>query len=309
MGINPNVYRVERHPLYMPRSSGALRQLLDTRDVLVCPGIHDSLSARIAELVGFDALYLTGYGTSVATVGYPDVGLMTKTEMVTNATNVQESVEVPVICDADDGYGNAVNTISTVKAFIRAGIAGIHIEDQVGPKGSAKDGKSVIPLETMEGKMQAAADTRDEYDDAFVLIGRTDVKDVPGGTVDDVITRLNALYAAGADYVMLEGEFERDEVDRVADEVDAPLVYPFSGGLPVLDVDELDAMGYDILIYPLLSTAATIEGVYSTLAAFSADEAGSVRDLRERLDALPFDARRDATGLQDVIDLEDQYVR
>lgn len=293
----------------MASSSEAFRQLLDNRDVVVCPGVHDSLSARIAELVGFDALYLTGYGTSVATIGYPDVGLMTKTEMVANATNVQERVDVPVICDADDGYGNAVNTISTVKAFIRAGIAGIHIEDQVGPKGSAKDGKSVIPIETMEGKMQAAADTRDEYDDTFVLIGRTDVKDVPGGTVGDVIDRLEALYAAGADYVMIEGEFEREEVVRVADEVHAPLVYPFSGGLPVLDVDELDSIGYDLLIYPLLSTGATIEGVYSMLAAFSEDEAGSLRDLREQLDELPFDARQEVTGLQDVIDLENQYVK
>ena len=165
------------------RQSTRLRQLLSSEETLVVSGCYNAMTAKILEKVGFPAVYMTGYGTSLSLLGMPDAGFATMTEMHLNARYIANAVDVPLIADSDNGYGNAINTIRTVREYIQTGAAGIHIEDQVIPKRCGHvAGRLVIPLEEAVGKYKAAADARDELDPDFVLIARTDARGAHGGT-------------------------------------------------------------------------------------------------------------------------------
>ncbi|UQS24840.1 oxaloacetate decarboxylase [Amycolatopsis thermalba] len=184
-----------------PEPRKRLRELLAAPGPLVAPGAYDALTARLIEQAGFGVVYMTGFGTTASLIGRPDVGLLTGTEMIDNARRIVAAVDVPVIADADTGYGNALNVIRTVQAYEQAGVAGIHLEDQVSPKKCGHlSGKAVIAREEMVGKLRAAVAARRDPD--FVLIARTDAAAVHG--LADAIGRARAYAAAGADLLFVE---------------------------------------------------------------------------------------------------------
>ena len=196
---------------------------------LVAPGAYDALSARLVEQAGFDAVYMTGFGTSASQLGRPDVGLLSGAEMVDQVRRLVEAVDRPVIADADTGYGNAINVIRTVRAYEQAGVAALHLEDQVMPKKCGHmSGKVVIPAEEMVGKIRAAVDAR--RDPELVLIARTDAAAVHG--LDDAIARARAYAEAGADVLFVEAPTSEDAIARVASELGdvAPLVFNWAEG-------------------------------------------------------------------------------
>jgi 2-methylisocitrate lyase-like PEP mutase family enzyme len=226
----------------MSQAAQRLRQMLNGPEMVVAPFVFDAFQARIAQAAGFEAVYMTGFGTAAAR-GFPDVGLLTMAEMVENVRYIANAVEIPLICDADTGYGNPVNVYRTVREYEAAGAAALHIEDQVWPKRCGfLAGKQVIPLEEMVPKVQAACDAR--RDPNFVVIARTDALAVNGW--DDVIKRARAYRAAGADLIFVDGIKTLDDMKRYAKELgDLPLLY--NGQL--LPVQELAKYGFKLTIY------------------------------------------------------------
>lgn len=268
------------------RYGSRLRALLDQTDLVVCPGVHDPLTARAAELADFDALYMTGYGTSLARTGYPDVGLVTMSEMVENAGAIQERASVPVFCDADTGYGDAKNVVRTVREYVKTGVAGVHIEDQRDPKAGPGGNIEVLPTEDVTAKMRAAADVRDERDEEFVLIGRSDAPETREYGVDEAVERLDAFVDAGADAGFVTGYDSRDDVRRVGEAVDAPLVYDWNGDHPRLSLDELEQFGYDVVIFPLLGTQSAVLETYRRASAVQEEGVSAVGSLVDAFDDL-----------------------
>ena len=240
------------------RATTLLRQMLDSPGIIVAPGAYDGISARLIERQGFKAVYMTGAGTAASALGQPDSGLTTLTEMTTHAAHISGCVALPVIADADTGYGNALNVIRTVREYERAGVAAIHLEDQVSPKKCGHiAGKAVIPAKEFAEKIRAASENRTDPD--FVIIARTDARAVNG--LDDAIERARMYREAGADVIFVEAPTTREEVERIAREVKAPLLsnqVP-GGRTPALTVSELEKLGYKIVIFPTVGfMAATL---------------------------------------------------
>ncbi len=226
--------------------------------IIIAPGVHDPLSARIVERLGFDVIYMGGAATSLGMLGFADFGLTTATEIQMNARHIADVTSLPLVADSDNGYGNAVNVVRTVRDYIRAGAAGIHIEDQVLPKrcGHLK-GKRVISLEEMVGKVRAARKVIKEEDPNFVLIARTDARGAAGGGIDSAITRLRAYREAGADMVFADALISRAELERLGKEVDAPTVYHPTAISPRLSAKECHDIGVGMIIYPFASVHAS----------------------------------------------------
>src|SRR3984957_3393821 len=226
----------------MNEQRSRLRDLLASPEMIVAPFVFDCLQAKLAVAAGFDAVYMTGFGTAAAR-GYPDLGLLTMTEMVANARAISQSVNVPVICDADTGYGNPMNVWRTVREYEDAGAAAMHLEDQVFPKRCGfLAGKQVIPMEEMVPKVRAACDARRDPD--FVIIARTDALAVNGW--DDVAKRARAYRAAGADLIFVDGIRTIDDLKHYAAELGAlPLLY--NGSL--LPVADLARYGFKVTIH------------------------------------------------------------
>lgn len=247
----------------MSKATSRLRELLKTKTPLVVPGCYNALSGRILAEVGFPAVYMTGYGTSLSLLGLPDAGLATMTEMHLNARYIAGAVGVPVIADADNGYGNAINVIRTVREYVGTGVAGIHIEDQAIPKRCGHvAGRQVIPIEEAVGKYRAAAQARDEIDRDFVLIARTDARGAHGGSLDEAIRRANAYLAAGADMAFVEGPTSLEEIGRVCREVKGPIFYNQTGVSPRLTEAQMRELGIAITILPGATLRATVMAVY-----------------------------------------------
>ena len=219
-----------------------LRDLLASPAMIVAPFVFDCLQAKLAAAAGFDAIYMTGFGTAAAR-GYPDLGLLTMSEMVANARAISQSVNVPVICDADTGYGNALNVWRTVREYEDAGASALHIEDQVFPKRCGfLAGKQVIAIEAMVPKVRAACDAR--RDKNLVIIARTDALAVNGW--DDVVQRARAYREAGADLIFVDGIKTRDDLKHYAEKLgDLPLIY--NGDL--LPIDELKTYPFKVTIH------------------------------------------------------------
>jgi len=219
-----------------------LRKMLATPEPIVAPFVFDCLQAKLAVSAGFDAIYMTGFGTAAAH-GYPDLGLLTMTEMAANARAISRSVNVPVICDADTGYGNPLNVWRTVREYEDAGVSALHIEDQVFPKRCGFfAGKQVIPLASMANKVRAACDARRDPD--LVIIARTDA--LQSGGWDDVERRARAYRASGADLIFVDGIKTREDLKLYAEKLgDLPLVY--NGDL--LPLDELKKYPFKITIH------------------------------------------------------------
>ncbi|HCP22841.1 MAG: carboxyvinyl-carboxyphosphonate phosphorylmutase [SAR202 cluster bacterium] len=251
------------------RATTKFRQLLNQPGIIQAPGAYDCLTAKIIEGAGFPAVYMTGAGTSVAQLGYPDLALATMTEMVDNAASLTEVLDVPLIADADTGYGGVLNVRRTVRQYERAGVAAIHIEDQESPKRCGHlDDKKVISTDDMTQKIRAAVDAR--TDDDFTIIVRTDSIAVTGW--DDAMHRCEEYVKAGADALFVEALRTPEEVEKAAQNLDVPLLYNFveTGKSPLLTASELENFGFKIVIYPasaLLSVTHVVGQVMAQLKA------------------------------------------
>jgi carboxyvinyl-carboxyphosphonate phosphorylmutase len=246
------------------RASTKLRERLAAPGIVVAPGAYDGFSARLIERAGFEAVYMTGAGSAASVLGQPDLGLMTLTEMATRAAQVAGCVSLPVIADADTGYGNVLNVVRTVREYARAGVAGLHIEDQVAPKKCGHiAGKQVIPTAEFCDKIRAAAEYRPDPD--LVIIARTDARAVTG--LDDAIERGNRAAEAGADMVFVEAPQSLEELGRVAREVKAPLLANMvpGGRTPAVKFSELQRLGFRLAIYPAVCMSAAITAMETAL--------------------------------------------
>ena len=249
-------------------AAGRLRALLAREEMIVAPGAYDAVSALTIQQAGFAAVYMTGSGTA-ASLGFPDIGLVTMTEMVENAARIARSVSIPLIADADTGYGNELNVTRTVREYEARGVAGLHIEDQVAPKRCGHlEGKEVVPREAFVSKIRAAVNARISPD--FVVIARTDARAVLG--LDEAIARANEALEAGADIAFVEAAQTLEEVAAIPRRVRGPcLLNMVSGGkTPIIGFDEAAAMGYRIAILPgvlFRNAIATFDRVLADLNA------------------------------------------
>ena len=287
-----------------------LRQRLARREFMFVPGCYNALSAKILDAVGgFPALYMTGYGTSLSLLGLPDVGLATMTEMHVNARYIANVARVPVIADADTGYGNAVNVIRTVKEYIQTGVAAIHIEDQVAPKRCGHvAGRQVIPIDEAVGKIKAAVFARDEVDPDFVLIARTDARGAHGGSLDEAIRRANAYLAAGADVAFVEGPTSVEEVRRISTEVEGQIMYNQTGLSPRFSRAEYEALGIAIAIVPGATLRATMQAVYDLAEALREEGPDGERRFNETFARHPMGDFHSFAGFDQVLEWERRFM-
>ena len=254
------------------RATTRLRALLKEPAPLILPGCFNAMSARILEHAGFPALYMSGYGTSLNLLGLPDAGLITLTEMALNAKLIASAVRAPLIADADTGFGNAINVVRTVEEYIRAGVAGMHLEDQVAPKRCGHvAGREVIAREEAVLKIRAACQTRDALDPDFVIIARTDARGAHGGSMEEAITRANAFLDAGADLAFVEGPKDKEEVAHICQAVKGPVFYNMTGISPRFTVEEMAAIGIRACILPGAAMRATIMAIHDFATTLKAE--------------------------------------
>jgi 2-methylisocitrate lyase-like PEP mutase family enzyme len=252
----------------MTTQTPSLCELLAAPGMLIAPGAYDGIGARLIEQAGFSAVYMTGAGTAAAR-GYPDFGLLDMGEMVANAATMARAIRVPLIADADTGYGNELNVTRTVREYESRGVAAIHIEDQVSPKRCGHlDGKEVVSRAEFVSKIRAAADARRTKE--FVIIARTDARAML--SLDEAIWRGNAALDAGADLVFVEATQSLEEVAAVPKAVKGPcLLNVVAGGrTPLFDLRQAEAMGYKLAILPGLMLAAAIQAGDAALAQLKA---------------------------------------
>jgi len=286
------------------KSTTVLRKTLSREKTILVPGAYDAFSAKILKQAGFSIIYMTGSGVTASLTGMPDVGLLTMTEMVNQARNIVNATDLPLICDADTGYGNPINVIRTVKEYERAGVAGIHIEDQVAPKKCGHfEGKQLIPAEEMVKKIEAALYARE--DDDFLLIARTDARSVEG--LDEAFRRARLYVEAGAEMLFVESPQSVDELRRIADELsDVPLLVNMveGGKTPVLPFEDFEAMGFKIVLYPtcgIRAVAKTLQELAEHLYQHK-----NTKDFESRL--VSFEGRNQITGLAEIKELEKKFV-
>jgi 2-methylisocitrate lyase-like PEP mutase family enzyme len=286
------------------KATRRFRELLNKPGVIRSLGAHDVFAARLIEAAGLETVFLGGFGTSASLLGLPDVGFLTLTEMADAVRRTAQRVTIPVVADGDTGHGDLHNVVRTVREFERAGAAGILLEDQVTPKRCGHfEGKQVIPAEEMVLKLRAALSARQDAD--FVIVARTDARAVEG--IDAAIQRVNRYGAAGADVCFIEAPQSRQELERIPHEVRYPLlVNMLTGGVtPILSVDELERLGYKIVVCPiesLLVAGAAVQRLIDALLT------------RGRVDQLPGDMMtfaqvKQVLGLDDVLGLRDQLKR
>jgi len=242
--------------------SKRLRSFLSTPDkMVIAPGAYDGISARLIAEAGFEAVYMTGAGTSASRLGQPDLGLTTLTEMVANAAAIVECTELPVIADADTGYGNPLNVIRTVREYERSGVAGIHIEDQSYPKRCGHmEGKQVLKPDEFVQKIKAAVDARRNQE--FVIIARTDARSVHG--FEEAVRRGNLYAEAGADVIFIESPQTLEEVGSIPQLIKAPCLINMAGPAsktPALPNEDLKRMGYRIAIHPGVAMEAALTSI------------------------------------------------
>ncbi len=273
-----------------------------TKPILV-PGAFDALSARIAELEGFESVIVSGYATSASLLALPDFGLLTQTEVVRTAQYIAQAVNIPVICDADTGYGGPINVIRTVKALENAGVQGMIIEDQLWPKRCGHmAGKKVIPMEEYEQKLLAALDSRKDPE-SFLVIARTDARGPI--TLDEAIRRANRYRELGADVIFVEAPQNKDELKIIRESVEGPLVANMiEGGLtPVLSLEEFEELGYQFVGFVLSSIFAAASAIKNVLKELKAK--GTTRDYEDRM--ATFDEFTNLIQLPETFALEQKY--
>ncbi|MGZ8499267.1 MAG: isocitrate lyase/PEP mutase family protein [Candidatus Binatia bacterium] len=280
-----------------------LKALLRRNKLLVAPGCFDGLSARLVQEAGFEAAYLSG-GAVARSMGIPDIGLVTMSESIDRAVQVVAAINIPIIADADTGYGNAVNLVRSVREFERAGVAAIHIEDQITPKRCGHlDGKEVISLSEMAKKLEAALATRIDPD--FCIIARTDARGVNG--FDDAVKRANAFAKLGVDAIFFEAPQSEEELAEIPRRVpNIPLlVNVFKGGkTPMLPMPRLEQMGYRIAIYPSETQRAAIHAMRTVLSTLKRE--GTTESIDAALTT--FKDRDKVVGLDDWNKIEREFM-
>ncbi len=286
------------------RTTTRLRQLLAGPHLLVAPGAFDALSARLIAQAGFPAVYMTGFGTAASVLGQPDVGLLTMSEMVARASALASVVgDLPLIADADTGYGNPINVRRTIREYERAGVAGLHIEDQVWPKKCGHmEGKQVIPMHEMAQKVRAAVDARQDPD--FVIIARTDANAVSG--LEDALRRGRAYRDAGADVIFIEAPRSIEELQAIAQAfTGTPLLFNWaeSGKTPLLPLHEIHRLGFKLVIFPVSLLFAATHAMLALLEVLKLGETPASFSSS----MVTFSQFTQHIGLPEIQDLERRY--
>jgi carboxyvinyl-carboxyphosphonate phosphorylmutase len=280
-----------------------LAELLHAQEPILAPGAYDVLTARLIEQAGFPAVYMTGFGTSASLLGRPDVGLLTMSQMVDNARRIAQAVDVPVIADADTGYGNPLNVIRTVQEYELAGVSAIHIEDQVMPKKCGHmENKQVIAAAEMTEKIRAAVEARSSND--FLIIARTDARAVEG--LEGALRRARAYRDAGADILFVEAPQNEDEVAQVARAFpNVPLLFNWAEGgkTPPMPLERLKELDYRLIIFPISALLTAAKAVRGVLAEIKTE--GTPR--RIFADGSSFREFNEMIGLGEIQELERRF--
>jgi 2-methylisocitrate lyase-like PEP mutase family enzyme len=286
-----------------PARRAQLRELFAAGEMVLAPGCFDALGARLVEEAGFPAAYMTGFGSAASRLGRPDIGLLTMTEMVDNARRIAQAVSIPVIADADTGYGNQLNVIRAVHEYEAAGVAAIHLEDQVMPKKCGHmEGKAVIPTAEMAAKVSAAVAARSSPD--FLIIARTDARAVEG--LDAALERARLYREAGADGLFVEAPQSEEEIEAIAQcfpEVPLLFNYTEGGKTPPVTHQFLRELGFALVIFPLSMLLAATAAMRSVLSEIK-HEGSPVNVVRS---LLPFDDFLDLIGMPEIQELERRF--
>jgi 2-methylisocitrate lyase-like PEP mutase family enzyme len=288
-----------------------LRDLLAQKHLLVKPSGFDALSAKIIEQAGFKIMGATGYGISATLLGKPDAGFLTLTETVTVTRHMVGATKIPIICDADTGFGNALNAMRTTEEFILAGAAGIHIEDQVAPKRCGHvAGKEVIPVEEAVGKFRAADRVRRELDPDFLLIARTDARGAVGGSLEEVIRRGRAYVDAGADMIFPDGLTSIEELERCVKEIPAPIHYNMSrlGVSFYVPMAQLEKIGVAIVSNPGGLLRTVIRAMWDYAQGFAAGGTEFMMESDGQFDAHPTGDLHAFVGFPEIRHLEEEFL-
>ena len=279
-----------------------LKSYIHAPEILVIPGVPDPLCARIAQQMGFRAVFVSGYASSAATLGAPDIGLMTMTEMVDCAWRIVDAVDLPVFADGDTGHGNVNNVIRTMRQFEKAGVAALFFEDQVSPKRCGHmAGKQVVPPEEMIAKIHAAVDTRLDRD--LIIMARTDALAIHG--IDDAIARMHRYLEAGADMAFIEAPSSVEEMRRITAEIQAPSMANMvpGGRTPVLSARELERLGFACVAHPTALTYAIAKTATGLLEHLY--RTGTTAGLEDRM--MSFAEFNEVVGLPAVRAREERY--
>ena len=277
-----------------------LKEMLEQPEIIVAPGCFDALSARLIEQAGFKAAFMTGFGASGSILGQPDYGFMTMNEMVTVCANMTSVLNIPLIGDVDTGYGNPLNVYRTIREFERAGVAAVHIEDQVFPKRCGHmEKKAVIPVEEHCEKIRACIDAREE----MLIIARTDARATHG--INEAIERILAYHEAGADIVYIDAPASVEELRLIGEKAKG---YKFvnqveNGKTPLLTAKELQDLGFDIVIFPCTTIFTAAKAMQGVLAELRRKE--TTRECLDRMTT--FKEYTDMVGLPGLEQMEKRY--
>ncbi|WP_209427674.1 oxaloacetate decarboxylase [Pararhodobacter sp. SW119] len=281
--MNDQAARHQDYPLGLAQATGRnarMRALLKGNEILMAPGCYDCLTARLVAQAGFHAAYVTGSGVSMSAIGAPDMGVISFSEMFERAGRIADVVDIPVICDADTGYGGPINVIRTVRELERAGVSAIQIEDQAWPKKCGHElGRRVVGVDEMVGRIKAATDAR--VDEDMVIIARSDARTSLG--LEAALDRADAYREAGADVIFVESPESRDEMEAITARAGVPaLANMVEGGrTPFLDASELQAIGYRVAIYP--NSLTRLVAKQGTLMLDALRDSGSTAGVRDKM--------------------------
>ena len=271
-------------------------------EIIIAPGVHDMVSLRLADSFGFEALYMTGYGTVASSLGLPDAGLASYTQMLEKVQMMAAMAKTPLIADGDTGYGGLLNIQHTIRGYESAGVVAIQLEDQEFPKKCGHTpSRRVIPMNDMVKKIQVASDSRSDAN--FLIIARTDARTSLG--IDEALKRGEAYAKAGADILFIESPESREEMQMIGKQFDLPVVANMvdTGKTPVLSRDELQAIGYQLAIFPVTAMLASVKAMQQVYAGFKAE--GSSVHMADQL--YEFNELSKLMGFQEVWDFEKKY--
>ncbi len=282
-----------------------LRKLFQEKGIIVAPGAHNGVSAKVIEKIGFKAIYATGYGASANVLGKPDIGLMSMSEMVTHMHNMANATSLPIIADADTGYGNAINVMRTVQEYEQAGVAALQLEDQVMPKKCGHMmGRELISMKEMVGKIEAAVSARRDND--LMIIARTDARTKYG--IEEAIRRGRAYEKAGADIIFIESPESKDEMKLINQSIKAPTLANMveNGRTPLLPSAELEKLGYKLVIFPVTSVLAEANILFRVFKELF--ETGTTDKLVSDSLLFNFEEFNNFLGAKDMRNLEKKYL-